>query len=394
MSIVNKHRGAYTSSGLQIVLPTTIVSGEDVLLLRVSGPWPQQTTAATYAGQAMTEVIAENDGDSRITKLYELQNPPIGSADLIIDIQSANNTHVLSVDALTNSGARTDSGSAGGWLSSATVSLANAASTDIIVDVIGYDSSITVTPAADQSVELDGVAATATTNVSSSHKTTASTPSVSWTMSVGRRVALVAAAYPQSAATDTTPPTLSNPTLTVNSNAAVTFGATSSEDGTAHAVVRLASDPAATQQEIVDGTYANAAAVPADVIVTANTAYQFAQVTGLTGNTTYAVDQVATDAAGNISAINTQTFTTQSKALRLTIDGGANRTYDFDVFSTTVDGTASIIKQFNGVTVAADGTVTLGLDDTSVTSGSSLEGLGKDTTTGDPVPIQGTVTVA
>jgi len=197
-----------------------------------------------------------------------------------------------------------------------------------------------------------------------------------------------------SGAADTTPPTLSNPTLTVDSNTAVTFGATSDEDGTAHAVVRLASDPAATQQEIVDGTYANAVAVPADVAVTANTAYQFAQVTGLTGNTQYAVDQVATDAAGNISAINTQTFTTQSKALRLTIDGGANRTYDFDVFSTTVDGTATIIKQFDGVTVAADGTVTLGLDDTSVTSGTSLEGIGKDTTTGDPVPIQGTVTVA
>ncbi len=201
--------------------------------------------------------------------------------------------------------------------------------------------------------------------------------------------------FPTTSAADTTPPTISNPTLTVDSNTAVTFGATSDEDGTAHAVVRLASDPQASGPEIVNGTYANAVVVPADVDpITANIAYQFAQVTGLTGNTTYAVDQVATDAAGNISAVNTQTFTTQSKALRLTIDGGANRTYDFDVFSTTVDGTATIIKQFDGVTVAADGTVTLGLDDTSVTSGTSLEGLGKDTTTGDPVPVQGTVTVA
>jgi len=196
-----------------------------------------------------------------------------------------------------------------------------------------------------------------------------------------------------SAGGDTTAPTLSNPTLTVNSNTAVTFGATSSEDGTAHAVVRLASDPAATQQEIVDGTYANAVAIPADVAITANTAYQFAQVTGLTGNTAYAVDQVATDAAGNISAISTQTFTTQSKALRLTLQGGASKTLNVVLFDAATEDTNAVLKTLANQVVSTDGSITLDLNDTSIADGSAVEGLGKDASNGDPYPLQGTVTV-
>ncbi len=192
---------------------------------------------------------------------------------------------------------------------------------------------------------------------------------------------------------DTTPPTLSNATITVNSNTAATFGATSNEDGTAHAVVRLASDPVATQQEIVDGTYANAVAVPADVAVTANAAYQFSQVTGLTGNTAYAVDQVATDAAGNISTVNTQTFTTQSKALRLTLQGGASKTLNVVLFDAATESTSAILKTLPNQVVAADGSITLDLNDTSIADGSAVEGLGKDASNGDPYPLQGTVTV-
>lgn len=172
---------------------------------------------------------------------------------------------------------------------------------------------------------------------------------------------------------DTTPPTLSNPTLTVNSNTAVTFGATSNEDGTAHAVVRLASDPAATQQEIVDGTYANAVAVPADVAITANTAYQFAQVTGLTGNTAYAVDQVATDAAGNISSVNTQTFTTQSAEVQVTISGGANLTgLDYVLFNSQDLATAGILKQGAGESTDASGNLVIDVNDVSVTDGQAV----------------------
>ena len=196
-----------------------------------------------------------------------------------------------------------------------------------------------------------------------------------------------------SAGGDATPPILSNQTLTVNSNTAVTFGATSNEDGAGHAVVRLATDPAPTQQEIVDGTYANAVAVPADVTITANTAYSFAQVTGLTGNTTYAVDQVATDAAGNISSVNTQTFTTQSKALRLTLQGGASKTLNVVLFDAATESATAILKTLSNQVVAADGSITLDLNDTAVADGSAVEGLGKDAANGDPYPLQGTVTV-
>ena len=173
---------------------------------------------------------------------------------------------------------------------------------------------------------------------------------------------------------DTTPPTLSNPTLTVNSNTAVTFGATSDEDGAAHAVVRLASDPQASGPEIVNGTYANAVVVPADVDpITANVAYQFAQVTGLTGNTQYAVDQVATDAAGNISAVNTQTFTTQSAEVQVTISGGANLTgLDYVLFDSQDLATAGILKQGAGESTDASGNLVIDVNDVSVTDGQAV----------------------
>ena len=177
----------------------------------------------------------------------------------------------------------------------------------------------------------------------------------------------------QAGGADTVPPTLSNPTLTVNSNTAVTFGATSNEAGTGHAVVRLATDPAPTQQEIVDGTYANAVAVPADVTVTANTAYSFAQVTGLTGNTTYAVDQVATDAAGNISSVNTQTFTTQSAEVHVTISGGASLTgLDYVLFDSQNLATANVLKQGAGESTDASGNLVLDVNDVSVTNGQAV----------------------
>ena len=177
-----------------------------------------------------------------------------------------------------------------------------------------------------------------------------------------------------SAGGDTTAPTLSNPTLTVNSNTAVTFGATSNEDGAAHAVVRLASDPQASGPEIVNGTYANAVVVPADVDpITANIAYQFAQVTGLTGNTTYAVDQVATDSAGNISAVNTQTFTTQSAEVQVTISGGANLTgLDYVLFDSQDLATAGILKQGAGESTDASGNLVIDVNDVSVTDGQAV----------------------
>lgn len=177
-----------------------------------------------------------------------------------------------------------------------------------------------------------------------------------------------------SAGGDTTAPILSSPTLTVDSNTSVAFGATSNEDGAAHAVVRLVSDPAATQQEIVDGTYANAVVVPADVDpITANTPYQFAQVTGLTGNTQYAVDQVATDAAGNISAVNTQVFTTQSAEVQVTISGGANLTgLDYVLFDSQDLATAGILKQGAGESTDASGNLVIDVNDVSVTDGQAV----------------------
>ena len=108
----------------------------------------------------------------------------------------------------------------------------------------------------------------------------------------------------QPSSSDTTAPNLSSPTTSSITDTSVVLGATTDEaNGIAHAIiVPNGEESLPTNQEIIDGTYANQVAVAADLTISATGAFTFTPTSGLTGSTAYGYAIVHEDAAGNEDA--------------------------------------------------------------------------------------------
>ncbi|HHL35207.1 MAG TPA: hypothetical protein ENJ30_12660, partial [Desulfobulbaceae bacterium] len=105
-------------------------------------------------------------------------------------------------------------------------------------------------------------------------------------------------------ASDTTPPNLSSPTATGITSSSVVLGATTDEgNGTAHAIIVPNGEQGTpTNQEVIDGNYANTVAVAADLAISAIGAFSFTTTSGLSASTQYGYVIVHVDAAGNEDA--------------------------------------------------------------------------------------------
>ena len=181
--------------------------------------------------------------------------------------------------------------------------------------------------------------------------------------------------FPTTSAADTTPPTLSNPTLSAVSQTAMTAAVDTDEaNGTLYCVISTsAAKPSPQQIQAGQNSTGAAAAWAGNAAVSAAGTITL-NATGLAANTQYYAHFQHQDAAGNDSAVATSAAaTTQSAKVQVTISGGANLTgLDYVLFDSQDLATAGILKQGAGESTDASGNLVIDVNDVSVTDGQAV----------------------
>ncbi len=195
---------------------------------------------------------------------------------------------------------------------------------------------------------------------------------------------------------DTTPPTFSvAPAVSSVTSTGGTATATIGETGDIYYVVVADGATAPTPAEVIAGTGSGGSGEIDSGSALAGTVLSDT-FTGLTGNTAYDVYFIARDDEGspNVQASVTKVdITTQSATITINTDL-ISGTIDGVLFDGPLESSSTVLIDIDGETMNGSGQLVVDLNAVSVTNSQALEGIGKDRVTGDPIPLQGTVSIA
>ena len=183
-----------------------------------------------------------------------------------------------------------------------------------------------------------------------------------------------------------------------STNTSVVIGGTTAldPDGVMHCIIVADGDEAGpTDQEIIDGNYASQEAVAVDLPITAEGVFAFAAITGLSGARAKTAVMLHVDSDGNYDAGSRQfiDFTLQSATITINTDL-ISGTIDGVLFDGPLESSSTVLIDIDGETTDGSGDLVVDLNAVTVTNSQALEGIGKDRVSNDPIPLQGTVSIA